>query len=89
MILELHGVSQRPSSLFCSLVPEGSFPGGSPIHLLLKQLEDFCEVQEGPDFTLCLPRIPQDCQVHHCVMTTATLQSLDLSRQVSVKATTS
>lgn len=71
--------SQRPSSLFCSLVPEGSFPGDSPINLLLEQLEVFSEVQDWlyslPDFTLCLTHIPQDGQVHHCVMTAATLQS--------------
>jgi len=30
----------------------------------------FLEIQ-GPDFTLCLTRIPQDCELHQCVITAA------------------
>jgi len=65
--------------LFCSHVPEGSFPGG-PIDLLLEQLE-FCFPKiQGPDFTLCLTHIPQDCKPCQCVITAAqAASSLDVT----------
>lgn len=75
----LCGVLKDVSSLLCSLVAEGSFPGGP-----IEQLEFFPKFQEGSDFTLCLTRIPQDCQVHPGVMSAAPLQTLDLSHQGSV-----
>ncbi|KAK4823759.1 hypothetical protein QYF61_006055 [Mycteria americana] len=50
-------------ALFCSLVPEGSFPGGP---IVLEQLE-FCFPKiQGPDFTLCLTHIPQGCELQQC-----------------------
>lgn len=51
MILLLYGVLKDVSSLFYSLVPEGSFLG-SPIDQLLEQLEVFSKFQEGPEFAL-------------------------------------
>lgn len=56
--------------LFRSLGPEGSLPGDPP-DCLLEELEIFFPRVWGPDFAPYLSHIPQDCQLHHCMITAA------------------
>lgn len=71
--LALHGRNPwRPSlpSLSCTLVPEGSFPGG-PIDYLLEVLEVYLPKVQGFDFTLLLTHFSQDFKLHYCMITAA------------------
>ncbi|KAK4826361.1 LOW QUALITY PROTEIN: hypothetical protein QYF61_007955, partial [Mycteria americana] len=70
-------------ALFCSLVPEGSFPEET-IDEHLEELE-FCFPKiQGPDFTLCLTHIPQDCELHQCMITAAqAASSIDLTDKLT------
>lgn len=60
------------TALFCSLVPEGSFPWG-PIAWLLEQLELCFPKFQGHDFTLHLTHIPfpQDWEFHQGMIAAA------------------
>ncbi|KAK4828813.1 hypothetical protein QYF61_000870 [Mycteria americana] len=58
----IESVLKDLTDLFCSLVPEDSFRG---------ELEVCFPKIQGPDFTLCLTHIPQDCELHQCMITAA------------------
>ncbi|KAK4827968.1 hypothetical protein QYF61_022670, partial [Mycteria americana] len=58
LLCSMESVLKDLPALFCCLVPEG-------------KLEVRFPKIQGPDFTLCLSHIPQDCELHQCMITAA------------------
>lgn len=58
---------KRSSSSVLFLVPKGRLAGDSAVYLP-EELEIFYPKVQGPNFTLYLTHIPQECKLHQCMI---------------------